>query len=138
MRQWVEVTSLNGVSDLFKARNNKVEFTAWFIIMVGVTGLSSYSMFSTIQGLITSPTVTTITTVSNTTMEMPDILLCYTGGYNVNKIKDSMVMSQNFIKNFACSFSNELLEVTKNEELQFNEYLKEHNMNWEQFFLNIS
>lgn len=138
---WIQYTTLNGVIDLYEARKNCYRVSIWLAVLTSMTALCCYSMFNTIVGFINSPTMTTITTVPNATMAIPDILLCYKGGCNAKKMNQTMGLSEGLIKEFINNFMDIISGSTNQNndaEKEFKNYLKDKQIDIKQFYAEIS
>lgn len=138
MQKWVEATSLNGIIDLYEARNNKWQFSLWLSFLTLMLALSCYSMINTVSGYIKSPTMTIITTVPVINMSLPDILLCYKGGYNALKMKHTMGLSNDLIKHLANSFNQFAAEMDDNLANELESYLETYKLSLKQFFDSVT
>lgn len=139
MQKWTLITAMDGISDLYQARNNKWGFSIWAVIMTSMISLCCYSMTNTVVGYIRSPTVTIITTVPKVSIPVPDMLLCYMGGYNVLKMKHEMGLSDELIRSFTKNhdsycYGEPIVELYN----EWKTYLTKHKMDMKQFFEEVS
>lgn len=106
LRQWCEVTSCNGIIDLYESTNSKWKFAFWSTTMSVLLCAAVWFTYQTAMGYIETPTVTNIRTVTKSGIELPDIAICYNGGLNVSAMRMEN-LSDLLITSFSISLTND-------------------------------
>lgn len=125
LSKWCQVTTCAGILDLYEARNRKIHFTFWAIVLIIMVLCCAWFTYKAIAEYFLRPVVTNVATVRSESMDLPEILLCYNGGLNVSEFKESNI-SDNFIHVFSASFYDFNFEMWNVNEMTAELY---HNMN---------
>lgn len=83
LHKWCEITSCNGVIDVYEAKNSTCKFWFWLMVMISMLICTIWFTYRTIVGYIETPFVTNVGTVIGSALLLPDVLVCYNGGLNV-------------------------------------------------------
>lgn len=131
LKQWSELTSCNGVIDLYLSKGQKYHFLFWSITMVIMLGSCIFFTAKTIIGFAQTTTVTNYATKIYTGKTMPEIAFCFNGGLN-----GSALIQANFsnVLIFGLSETSLSKKVSyQGIDSEFKTYLNETNMNVIQF-----
>lgn len=122
-RKWCETTSCNGVIDLLESKEsrNPCKLIFWIIVMVSMICASIWFTFRTVQSYIDTPIITTVSTVREPNMPLPQVLICYQGGLNV-KTMESENLSDNLRRDLTSVLSYQRYQSNKSVT-DFEEFL---------------
>lgn len=112
---YCEHACLDGMQDLYESRNHKPKFIFWAIVMGTMLSASAWFTYRTIVGYLNTSTVTSVSTIRSSKMEMPEVLICYNGGLNVSAMEEEN-LTENLIKSFHYNFMecHHLIQMTRN------------------------
>lgn len=130
LKKWCNVTSCDGVIDLYEAKDNKIRFYFWIVVMTVMSSASVWFTYRTVKGYITTPVVTNVAMVPLSLMPLPEVMVCYNGGFNVSSMK-AKNLSEDFIRTFQISFNIQSRPAGMNYSKSIKEldtYLKFNNM----------
>lgn len=138
--KWCENTSLNGALEWYQSRNSKASFTFWTIIMLSMIALSAYFTYKTVEDFYHQPTTTNSRSEQSTVMQLPEILICYNGGMNVEALMNAGFQFD-FIKMLtAVMMENGEIDWddTQSVDEVLKKYLEVNKMNMRDFLRNFS
>lgn len=84
LKQFCQNAYCNGIKELYESRNRKWHLLFWVCTLTAMLGCSFYFVAKVVKQYISSPTVTRVTTYPSTQLEMPEVMLCFNGGFNVS------------------------------------------------------
>lgn len=94
--KYCETAYFDGIHELYRSRNNKAKFLFWISVMTLTLTAAIWFTYETCIGYMTSPIVSSVTTIRSPTMDLPEVLICYNGGLNVTAMKEEN-LSENLI-----------------------------------------
>lgn len=127
-RKWCEVTSCNGVVDVLESKQsgNTVKFMFWIIVVITMVTATCWFTFRTIQCYIETPIVTNVAMVFEGTMPLPQVLVCYNGGLNVEAMKLAG-LSNNLIYDLPSTLAAYVYK-WNTSAAELNEYMSKQNL----------
>lgn len=138
LQEWCTKTSLNGILDLYEAKSQKWPFCFWLFVMICMFLLTFMFIAFNVATFINSPTVTNIATIADNNLTAPELLLCYMGGFNVQKLK-SVGFSDDMIKAIQTGLTeaDQGLNYSK-LSIDFKSLLAVRNLSIEEFYATLS
>lgn len=103
-QKWCEMTTCNGIIDLYEAKGSRLRTGFWSVVMVTMFFCSIWFTYRTALGYIQTSTVTNVETETKSSLELPEVLITYNGGLNVSAMKEAN-FSDRFIHTFSNSFN---------------------------------
>lgn len=140
LQKWCELTSCNGIIDAYEAKEDKIRFSFWVSVMIVMSVASVWFTYRTIKGYMDTPTVTNVATVPMNLMLLPEVIVCYNGGYNVSAMK-TYNLSEHFIRLFHISLNLQTRPVDMNftaAATELDKFLKFNNMTLTDFVKKFS
>lgn len=139
LAKWFETTSMNGAVDWYESRSSKPHFIFWTIVMVTMIICCVFFTYKTVEDYIVQPTQTTMQTQQVPNMDLPEVLICFNGGLNVEAMRQSG-FSLDFISNLHSQMKSYSLDANLISDMdqEIKRYMQNHDINMKYFMQNFT